>query len=134
MISTSWMLLLLFRMLQNDDIPGFAVFFDILLIAGLTYSRVQMRNGPYPVFLTAALAVSVSMPLLSQLGFFLENAEGLRRYNENRPPGQPEFTLEVVNTIFWIACSFAGLIVSAPIWLAGLKVATAQRRRDERRK
>lgn len=134
MVSTSWMIFLLVMMFSQEDKAGFAIAFDILLIGGLSFSRMQMRTGPFPVFLTAALTVALSMPLLSQLGFGMMDAESLKYVNTQRQPGQPEITMEVANTSLWILCSLAGLVVSAPIWLAGLKVAAAQRMRDSRRK
>ena len=134
MATTSWMILLMFIMLQKEDLPGYALFFDILLIGGLTFSRIQMRTGPYPVFLTAALTVAVSMPLLSQMGFSLMDAAQVQSYNEHRQAGQLEISQELADRLAWMMCSFAGLIVSAPIWVAGLKVAAAQRQRDERKK
>ena len=135
MATTSWLIFLMVMMLNQEDIAGFAVVFDIVLIAGLTFSRMQMRNGPFTVFLAAGLTVLLAMPLLSQLGFvFRLDPEQLKMFNAHHQPDQPELTLEMANTTIWMMCSLVGLVASAPIWIAGLKVAAAQRHRDARRK
>jgi len=139
MATTSWMIFLMVMMLGQEDIAGFAVVFDIVLIAGLTFSRMQMRNGPFTVFLAAGLTVALSMPLLSQLGFVYRiTPELLTEINKHVQPGQPALTLEAananVNANVWVVCSFIGLLASFPIWIAGMKVAAAQRLRDARRK
>ncbi len=139
MATTSWMIFLMVMMLGQEDIAGFAVVFDIVLIAGLTFSRMQMRTGPFTVFLAAGLTVALSMPLLSQLGYvFRISPEMLTEINKHIQPGQPEITMEIanaaVNANAWLYCSLFGLLASFPIWLAGLKVAAAQRLRDARRK
>ena len=125
----AWLMLLLIAILQQKDGSIFAALFDGLLIGGLLLSVVQMRNGPWHVFLVAALAVVVAMPLLSQLGFNMLTPETFRmiqEQNKNKPE-LANFTAEQYEQGMWVMMSLAGMIVSIPIWIAALKVAVAQR-------
>ena len=134
-LTIGWLIFVLFMIAGRQDVSVPAVIFNVLLLSGLFISMRQMKDGPYHVFLAAALAVSLSMPILSQLGFMPFDAEVYQQlaamYKDD-----PRFRLlsqEQHNQMFWSFTSMAGIFCAIPVWIAAANVAALKRLRSPRK-
>ncbi|HLX65211.1 MAG TPA: hypothetical protein VKX17_28340 [Planctomycetota bacterium] len=100
--------------------PPWTVFaFDIPLIFGLFMLMRQMRRGPYHVFLSAAFAIVVCMPLTIALGLPIPvDLELLRKQGDF----YKNFTEEDARNTVMIVTTMIGLLFSAPVWFTALKL------------
>lgn len=100
--------------------------FNVMMIGGFLSLIRQMKTGPAHVFLTAALAIVVCMPLDMFLGLPL--------------PGLDQFVVEAKKQDLykdWTQSGFVGMfafltgligaIISVPVWLTGLMLALRSR-------
>ncbi len=108
------------------------IIFNFLLMTGLFWSVRQMRNGPHQVFLSAAMAVLLCMPLNVLLGLPVTDPESqkllLRQHPEMFPKEMSEEDVQTaLRTMSIFAFLFVGFLFSIPVWIAAFKVAALQR-------
>ena len=117
------MLIMTMQALQQDT-AAILTLFNVLLIVGMFWSMLQMKEGPAQVFISAALAVMLCMPINMLLGFPIDD-QVLKTFQEN-----PQFKGITVDEVrIWTCFSglFFGILFSIPLWVAALKVAAVQR-------
>ena len=127
--TAAWLSYLTLSLLLAHDPPYLLIVFNVFLVFGLFRSIRQMRTGAYPVFLAAATAVLLCMPLNLQLGLLGEATleKMLEQMQKNLAPDQPQPTVAQLKAVILLLFSVTGFIFSIPIWLAALKVAAFQR-------
>jgi hypothetical protein len=137
-LTIGWLIYLFLIIVSQQETSAPAAIFDVMLIGGLIVSMKQMKNGPYHVFLAAALAVTLSMPILSQLlqpiddRAFDQLTKQMQPVYKENPEVHP-LSQEQWNQMFWSLTSMAGLFFSIPLWITSAKVAALQRLRDRRK-
>lgn len=126
--TVGWLVLLTVNLFFAGTAALPLAFFNMLLIAGLFWSTRQMRHGPHNVFLAAACAVLLCMPLNIAMGLPLVelDAEQLKQMQKQNP----QFTEEMLRAVAGMVYSGVGLFFSIPLWIATLKVAGLQRLRQ----
>ena len=105
--------------------------FNVLLIGGLMTLTRQMKDGPYHVFLAAALAIVVCMPLDLALGFPMQGVE--KSVEDVKKMGEMYKDWTTSNS-YWFGASlfiFTGLAISLPVWFTALKVGLQARAPEE---
>ncbi|MFH0939146.1 MAG: hypothetical protein V1899_07695 [Planctomycetota bacterium] len=125
--TVAWLSYLTLNLLLTQEPPYLLIGFNVLLIFGLFRSVRQMRTGAYTVFLAAAMAVLLCMPLNLQLGLVMVDDAMLEQMRKNMPPNQPQPTAAQLQALLLLIFSGIGFVFSIPIWLAALKVAAFQR-------
>jgi len=103
--------------------------FDIPLIFGLFMLMRQMRRGPYQVFLSAAFAIVVCMPLTIALGWPID-FEMLRKQGDV----YKNFTEDELRNLLMAVTAMIGLLFSAPVWFTALKLFAQARIRARSKK
>lgn len=126
-VTTGWLALLTMGMWS--DASPMLIAFNLLLIVGLIWNTRQMRQGPANVFLAAACAVVLCMPLDLLLGLTVLDAETFKELQKQDPQHYANLTLDNVNRVMGFLCTMVGFVVSIPVWIAMLKVTYLQRLR-----
>ncbi len=130
--TAGWLTLLSLESLLGPDPNYLAIGFNASLILGLVWSSRQMRQGHYQVFLAAALAVVLCMPINSLLGIPEVSAQQLEELHKSNP------TLSLTDDQLQQGISgfftLVGLALSIPVWIATAKVAAVQRLQNLLRK
>ncbi len=105
--------------------------FNVLLIGGLIMLIRQMKNGPYHVFLAAALAIVACMPLDLSLGFPLQGLEKFAEEAKKSSEVYKDWTMQDFYYLCAFGFSFTGMVISLPVWFTALKVGLQARESDE---
>lgn len=105
--------------------------FNVLLIGGLFTLIRQMKNGPYHVFLAAALAIIACMPLDLALGFPLQGLEKFAEEAKKSSEVYKEWTMSDFYSLCAFGFSFMGMLISLPVWFTALKVGLQARASEE---
>ncbi|MCY3020032.1 MAG: hypothetical protein NTW87_13525 [Planctomycetota bacterium] len=125
--TVGWLVLL--TMMTWGKAPATLTVFNILLVVGLVWSTRQMRQGPHNVFIAAAFAVAMCMPLDMALGLNLVDDEVLKELQKQDPKNFGTMTAQDLNGGIGVLFCVLGFMFAIPVWIAALKVAVAQRLR-----
>ncbi len=136
MLTSGWLMFLTLDCITLNTSPSFELtfsaawplyFFNVLLIGGLLMLIRQMKVGPYHVFLAAAVAIITCMPLDALIGLPLSGSEA--KLAEIKSQGDMYKNL-TVSDVYWVGIafySFAGVLVSIPVWFAALVIGVRER-------
>jgi hypothetical protein len=124
-VTTGWLVLLTMGMWREAS--PMLIAFNLLLIVGLIWNTRQMRRGPANVFLAAACAVVLCMPLDLLLGLTVLDADAFNELQKQDPQHYANLTLENVNRVMGFLVTMVGFVISIPVWIAMLKVTYLQR-------
>ncbi len=123
--TAGWLLWLTLSALDRPDPPYAMTGFNALMLVGLVWSTRQMKHGPPQVFLAAACAVMLCMPLDMRLGFV--DADMIADVQRQNAEYQIVLSVEQARArLFWVSL-IVGFLFSVPVWIAAIKVATLRR-------
>jgi len=130
-----WLVLLTLQ-IWNMSQPNLLMVFNPLLALGLFLSTRQMQHGPHNVFLTAAFAILLCMPLNFLMGYPILTPEMQQEVLRQRPDlfknmseAQVESVWAALRVFTVLFHSVIGFLFSIPLWVATVKVAALQRAR-----
>jgi len=124
-----WLFYLTLTSSFQSEPPWPAILFNCTLIYGLWRASREMKNGPHMMFIAAAIAMIVCMPINLKLGMLAVTPDMLDALKRSAAPGGPMMTGEQLEAAMLVVFSFAGVVFSVPVWIAALKVAALQRMR-----
>lgn len=106
--------------------------FNVLLMGGLFTLIRQMKMGPAHVFLTAAIAIIVCMPLDVFLGLPLEGLDQFMA-EAKKQDMYKNWTQQHFIWLFAFVSGMIGAFISIPVWLTALKLTLQARMSGDRK-